>query len=103
MDARELRDRIETWLSFARDLSSMQDSNDPEVGKTSRYRKQILQDGLMINASELIIVDKIIGSPVEQHLKEAIEMAQSGDCTLLPQIEERLRLVQKWMYDNGIY
>jgi len=96
MNLHELCDRLDTWLALANQSTSRQSSNL----EAEALRVQVeggVRGGLLRNASELQMVSELVGTPAEQPLTEAIELAKRGDASHLARIQQLLQYVQKYI------
>ena len=95
MSIRDLYETIRVWLGIYRDISRP-DSEEHKL--KDRYK-----EGLLKVAAALYIVSEIEKTPVEKHLKKAIEEAQSGDFDKLNEISLFLSEVENYLNNKDLH
>jgi hypothetical protein len=75
-------------------------SNNTDKTKTDADLEWDTQ--LLKNASKLEVIHRITGTPVEETLTAAIELARTNDRKNIPEIRKLLIDVQKYMYEYGL-
>ena len=94
MSARDLYETIKTWLNIYRDITRP----DAEPGE---FRKKY-EKGMLKVVSALYIAAEIENTPIEKHLRKAIEDAKTGDFTKLDEICVFLNEVERYMHDRNL-
>ncbi|MFA5790576.1 MAG: hypothetical protein WC976_05920 [Caldisericia bacterium] len=102
MSPHELFEQISVWKGFYEQPLLPMASN-PDVYNIRTMLETKWYKELFYNASQLIVIDILVGSPAEQPLAMAIELAHIGDSKSLPEIYRLLVDVKKYMYEHGLY
>ena len=94
LSAKDLQETIQAWLRIYKDITR------PDINNNEMKDKYTL--GMMKVVSALYVVQDIEKTPIEKHLRKAIEEAKSGDFSKLDTISVFLSEVDRYLGNKDL-